>query len=38
MLFIEYGENGLIFNKVHNKMENIWAKLHSVIEGEVQSN
>ena len=31
---IEYGENGLRFNKVHNKMENIWAKLHPLAEGE----
>ncbi len=22
---IEYGENGLQFGKVHNKMENVWA-------------
>jgi hypothetical protein len=25
---IEYAGNGLKFNKQHNKMENIWAKLH----------
>lgn len=31
---IEYGENGLKFNKVHNKMDNIWARLHPLLEGE----
>jgi hypothetical protein len=25
---VEYGENGLQFGRVHNKMSNIWAKLH----------
>lgn len=35
---IEYGENGLKFNKVHNKMENIWAKLHPLKEGETPCN
>ncbi len=25
---IEYGENGLQFGKVHNKMENVWVPLH----------
>lgn len=28
MSAIEYAGNGLKFNKQHNKMENIWAKLH----------
>jgi len=35
---IEYGENGIKFNKVHNKMDNIWAKLHSLGEGEMPCN
>jgi hypothetical protein len=25
---VEYGKNGLQFGRVHNKMTNIWAKLH----------
>ena len=25
---VEYAENGLKFNKQHNKMENIWAQIH----------
>ena len=28
MSVVEYAENGLKFNKQHNKMENVWAKLH----------
>jgi len=28
---IEYGESGLKFNKVHNKMTNIWKKLHPLV-------
>lgn len=31
---IEYGENGLRFDRVHNKQRNIWAKLHPLGEGE----
>ena len=31
---IEYGENGLKFGKLHNKMENIWADLHKLENGE----
>ena len=33
MFAIEYTENGLKFNKQHNKMENEWAKLHPLQEG-----
>lgn len=31
---IEYGENGLQFGRVHNKMTNIWAEINSLQEGE----
>ena len=31
---IEYGENGLKFGKVHNKMTNIWAEINSLEDGE----
>ena len=31
---IEYVENDLQFKKVHNKMENIWAQLHPLEEGQ----
>jgi len=31
---VEYAKNGLKFNKQHNKMENVWAKLHPLQEGE----
>lgn len=31
---IEYGENGLKFGRVHNKMTNIWAEINSLEEGE----
>jgi hypothetical protein len=31
---IEYGENGLKFGKVHNKMTNVWAHLHPLMEGQ----
>ena len=35
---IEYGSNGLKFKKVHNKMENVWGKLHPLSEGEIGCN
>jgi hypothetical protein len=35
---IEYGENGLKFGEVHNKMENVWATLHPLQEGESIAN
>jgi hypothetical protein len=25
---VEYGDNGLKFGRIHNKMENIWSSLH----------
>ena len=31
-------ENGLKFNKVHNKIENIWAKLYPLTEGQTACN
>ena len=31
---IEYGENGLQFKKVYNKMENIWTQLYPLEEGQ----
>lgn len=31
---VEYGENGVQFGRVHNKVENIWATLHPLLEGE----
>jgi len=31
---IEYGENGLQFGRVHNKMKNVWANLHPLVKGE----
>lgn len=30
---IEYGDNGLKFDRVHNKQRNIWAELHPLEEG-----
>lgn len=36
MSWIEYSENGLKFNIVDNKMENIWEKPHLVANGEVE--
>jgi hypothetical protein len=35
---IEYGSKGLKFKKVHNKMENVWGKLHPLTEGEIGCN
>ena len=35
---IEYGTNGLRFGCFHNKLENIWAKLHPLQEGKVPTN
>jgi len=35
---IEYKENRLKFDKVHNKMKNIWADLHPLQEGERHCN
>jgi len=35
---IEYEEDGLKFNKVHNKMENTWANQHSLMEAETPCN
>ena len=34
---IEYGGNGLKFVRAHNKMTNIWAKLHKLEENEVEA-
>ena len=31
---IEFGENGLQFGRMHNKMKNVWADLHPLVEGE----
>ena len=31
---VEYGHNGLKFNKQYNKMENIWAKIHPLRDHE----
>ena len=33
---IEYGGNGIKFAKEHNKMKIIWAKLHPLLEDEVE--
>lgn len=35
---IEYGENGLKFDRVHNKRRNIWARLHPLKEDESATN
>ena len=35
---VEYGDNGLKFGWVHNKMENIWSSLHPLQEGENEAN
>ena len=35
---IEYGENGLKFDTVHNKQRNIWAKLHPLGENQEAAN
>ena len=35
---IEYGGNGLKFERAHNKMNNIWAKLHKLEGDEVEPN
>lgn len=35
---IEYKDNGLKFGRVHNKMKNVWADLHPLVEGEVVCN
>jgi hypothetical protein len=32
---IEYGDNGLKFNRIHNKQSNIWGELHPLREGKV---
>jgi hypothetical protein len=34
LVAIEYGDNGLQFRRIHNKMENVWADLHLLQEGE----
>ena len=34
---IEYGENGLKFNRQHNKQKNIWAGLHPLGDSEVEA-
>jgi hypothetical protein len=34
---VEYGENGLQFGRVHNKMTNIWAKLYLLGSGELKT-
>ena len=33
---IEYGQNGLAFGRVHNKMKNVWESLHPLQEGEAR--
>ena len=33
---IEYGSNGIRFGRAHNKMTNIWAKLHKFEEDKVE--
>lgn len=35
---IEYGENGMKFGRTHNKMNNIWAKMHQLQENESAAN
>lgn len=35
---LEYKENGLKFGRVHNKMKNVWADLHPLLEDEVPCN
>ena len=35
---IEYGENGMKFGRMHNKMNNIWAKMHQLQENESAAN
>jgi hypothetical protein len=35
---IEYKDNGLKFGRVHNKMKNVWADLHPLVEGEIVCN
>ena len=31
---LECGSNGLQFPQIHNNMENIWAKMHPLMENE----
>lgn len=35
---MEYKDNGLKFDKVHNKMKNVWAQLHPLKPNEVECN
>ena len=35
---MEYGDNGLQFGRVHNKVENIWSSLHPLLDGESLTN
>jgi hypothetical protein len=35
---VEYGENGLQFGRIHNKVENIWFVLHPLVQGQTPSN
>jgi len=35
---VKYGENGLQFKRVHNKVKNIWVALHPFIDGETLTN
>ena len=35
---VEYGNNGLVFQKQHNKMENVWESLHKLTLGEQRPN
>lgn len=34
----EYAKNGLKFGHVHNKVENVWEKLHPLLDGEAHCN
>ena len=35
---VSYGDNGLKFGQIHNKMNNIWSYLHPLKEGESEVN
>ena len=35
---IEYRDNGLKINRHYNKQKNIWASLHSLVDGEIPAN
>ena len=38
LLQIEYGGNGIKFGRAHNKMNNIWGKLHDLQDDEMKPN